>query len=438
MPHSDVGLAALVADLADRSRSASSQGRRSLAGRVRGDADRRWDRADGERRTSSCRGRSRARPCRRGPAPDLERPPRRPAFIGSMSACHQSDAAERLHEPGPEDRVGARPRLGGDRLEAAPGLVEVAALLPEAPHGEGEADGAGRRRRRPTARSRATRMLSCSCSRRLRQLALVGAVERPVAAASASSTNQAVCRSRIGRRVGRAPSSISAANSRIVSSISKRGGSASIGPDQALVGERDQPVEDIADPLGRRVPRTASAASSSKPPAKTDSRSRSRRSRLVEDVVAPGDRAAEGLLAGRQVARAGGEEVELVLEPGQDRVGRRSFTRAAASSIASGMPWSRAQIAATAGRVLVRDREVGLDRDRPGDEQADGLVGRQVGGEEAGGRATERPARSRRSGRVGRHRQARDGVLLLARDVERRPRGREDLEVRAPPAGGRR
>ena len=64
-----------------------------------------------------------------------------------------------------------------------------------------------------------------------------------------------------------------------------------------------------------------------------------------------------------------------MLEAGQDRLGRQELDpRAAASSIASGIPWSRALIAATAGRVLVRDREARADGDGPLDEQADRRV----------------------------------------------------------------
>ena len=54
--------------------------------------------------------------------------------------------------------------------------------------------------------------------------------------------------------------------------------------------------------------------------------------------------------------------------------GDRSLIRAAASSIASGIPWSRAQIAATAGAFSFVTSKSGRTATRPGDEQPDGLV----------------------------------------------------------------
>ena len=67
-----------------------------------------------------------------------------------------------------------------------------------------------------------------------------------------------------------------------------------------------------------------------------------------EQVVAPGDGVAHRLLAGRQVAPAAGQQRQPLLQPGQQRPGGSTLTRAAASSIASGSPSSRRQIAATA------------------------------------------------------------------------------------------
>ena len=143
--------------------------------------------------------------------------------------------------------------------------------------------------------------------------------------------------------------------------------------DQALVDERHEAVDDVAaelrgraaDGLGRLEVAAAGEdgqAVEEPPPA------------VVEQVVAPGDRAAQRLLARRQVARAGRQQVELVLEPGEDRVGRQELDPGGGQ-----LDGERHAVEAGADRgdrrgVLVGDREPRLDRDRPLDEQADGLV----------------------------------------------------------------
>ena len=146
----------------------------------------------------------------------------------------------------------------------------------------------------------------------------------------------------------------------------------------------DQPVEDLdAELRGRPADRLG--ASRSKPPTKTASRPSSRRSPSLEEVVAPGDRAAQRLLALGQVARAG-RPGRRAGAPAGSRIasGVRSLTRAAASSIASGIPWSRAQIAATAGAFSFVTSKSGRTATRPGDEQANRLVlAIAVGGVEA-------------------------------------------------------
>ena len=120
-------------------------------------------------------------------------------------------------------------------------------------------------------------------------------------------------------------------------------------PDQALVGEGHQAVGDVAADLRagaadrlRRLEVEAPGedrAPVEEPPGA-----------VVEEVVAPGDGAAERLLARRQVAGARRRGRRAGAPAGRgSRPGDRSFTRAAASSIASGIPWSRALIAATAG-----------------------------------------------------------------------------------------
>ena len=81
----------------------------------------------------------------------------------------------------------------------------------------------------------------------------------------------------------------------------------------------------------------------------------------VEQVVAPGDRVAHRLLAGRQVARRRRSAAAAAAPAGPAAPAAASTLdpRAAASSIASGSPSSRAQIAATAGAFSLGQREVG-------------------------------------------------------------------------------
>ena len=191
-------------------------------------------------------------------------------------------------------------------------------------------------------------------------------------------------------------------------------------PDQALVREVDQAVDDVhAELAGRPADRLGRVEVD--PPSKTDRRSSSRRCPLVEEVVAPGDGAAERLLALGQVARAGGEERQLVLEPRPHRVrreeldpGRRELDGQRHAVQPRGDRRDRR-------RVLVRDPEIGPDGDRAGDEQPDRLErgeGRDVDRALLGRQA--RQLQRRELAQVRRRRQPRDRVLLLARDAERR------------------
>ena len=107
----------------------------------------------------------------------------------------------------------------------------------------------------------------------------------------------------------------------------------------------------------RLAPQTASIASSRAPPAKTAKRAKSCCSSGVEQLVAPVERRPQRPLALGQVARRRRSGA-----PGDRRAGRGSpagrgsASRAAASSIASGSPSSRAQIAATAPATLLVER----------------------------------------------------------------------------------
>ena len=91
----------------------------------------------------------------------------------------------------------------------------------------------------------------------------------------------------------------------------------------------------------------------------TERRANSARSAVVEQVVAPGDRAAQRLLARGQVARAAGQQRQPVARAARaSPAGGSSRTRAAASSIASGRPSRRTQISATAGAFSFVEGEV--------------------------------------------------------------------------------
>ena len=148
-----------------------------------------------------------------------------------------------------------------------------------------------------------------------RQLAARSLGERhePVAVAVAGSASPR-----------RRASSCSAAYSRIVSSSRKRGSPSAVSSTRTRLWSASaiRPSRTSTAELGRRPADRlgrveVAAAGEDRQPVEQPPRA------VVEQVVAPGDRAAQRLLALGQVARAGRQDVELVLEPGEDRVGRR-------------------------------------------------------------------------------------------------------------------
>ena len=203
--------------------------------------------------------------------------------------------------------------------------------------------------------------------------------------------------------------------------------------DQALVDERHQAVEDVAAELGRRPADRlrrgeVAAAREDRQPVEQPPAA------VVEQVVAPGDRAAERLLARGQVARAGGQDVELVVEPGQDRVGRQDLDP-------RGGQLDRQRHAVQPGAdggdrrgVLVGHREARADRDGAFDEQPDGRVLAERDRVDDPRLAAEvEPLEPAHLARVRRRRQARDRVFLLARDVEDGAARDDGLDVRRGP-----
>ena len=94
------------------------------------------------------------------------------------------------------------------------------------------------------------------------------------------------------------------------------------------------------------------------------------------------------------------------------------------------MPWSRALIAATAGAFSLVTAEPRADRDGTLDEQPDRGVLAERGQVDGARSATEvHPLQAGLLARVGRRRQARDLVLLLARDVEHGAAGDDRLDL---------
>ena len=127
--------------------------------------------------------------------------------------------------------------------------------------------------------------------------------------------------------------------------------------EQAVVDQRREPGEDVlaaADGLGG-VERAAAGE---------DGEAREERLLVrAEQVVAPVDRRAERLLAGGQVARAAGEEVEALLEPREQRLRREQLRARGRELDRERQPVEADADLGDRGRVRVREGEVGS---RPG------------------------------------------------------------------------
>ena len=174
-------------------------------------------------------------------------------------------------------------------------------------------------------------------------------------------------------RARRLSASRSSAYSRIVSSRPNRGSPSPPSHWRTRLLSTSEAIASSAAPIGscvRARPRRRPRASSRR------RRRRAARAALcsggVEQVVAPLDRVAQRALPLGQVAGAAGEQVEA-LSPSRARIacGDSSFTRAAASSIASGSPSSRRQISSTASRFSSVSSKLGFTRLRALDEELD-------------------------------------------------------------------
>ena len=300
-----------LAELTRRSASASSSRSRALASSTGSALPRMTSIMSAYARLNRALAISRGSP---SVLPDRERlvVPAHATPRGRTASTRRSRAPRRT---GPAAPVPA-PSRAWPSLEARPRLVQVAALLPEPPQREGQVDRDVPGRGRPT-QSRAARRLSWSRSSRSSQRRW----SSPRAGAAPPSSASARTPRRGGRAIGRRASppvaSISAAYSRIVSSIAKRGSSGSSSRRTRLwSSELADPIDDVAADLVGRPGHDASAIVSVEAAAEDRQPVEQPARPVVEQVVAPGDRPAQGLLALREVARAGGQR-----RPGGGRAG---------------------------------------------------------------------------------------------------------------------
>ena len=148
---------------------------------------------------------------------------------------------------------------------------------------------------------------------------------------------------------------------------------------------------------------------------------------LVQQVVAPGDRVAQRLLTGRQVACAAGQEGKSSLQPADDRLGREQADPGGRQLDRQRQAVQPDADLGDRGGVLVGEREVRPDasRARSRNSATAGVLG-------------DRSRRRQSAARSGQG-QRRDGVLVLAAQAERLAAGDQDLRPgRAPLAARRR
>ena len=128
-----------------------------------------------------------------------------------------------------------------------------------------------------------------------------------------------------------------------------------------LLATSDETPSSTSVPSRPSTPQTASAASRVQPPTKTRQPTEQGLLARLEQVVAPGDGVAQRLLAGRQVARATGQQRQALLQPREHRLRRQDSHAGRRQLDASGRPSSAADLGHGRG-VLVGEREIGPDR----------------------------------------------------------------------------
>ena len=200
-----------------------------------------------------------------------------------------------------------------------------------------------------------------------------------------------------------------------------------------LWSARDIRPSRMSTPTSSAGPQTRSAVARSQPPTNTASRAKPPLA-LAQQVVAPGDRSAKGLLPLRDVARPT-PQVELMLEALEDRIRLEELDPCSGQLDRERHAVEPGTDAGDGRGVVVRDGEVRADRDRPGDEQLDRLVlGDALRRDQPLARRQVELLELRQREDVERDRQAGDGVLLLTGDPERRSAGGDYRDVRAGPS----
>ena len=327
-----------------------------------------------------------------------------PAHLGDL-ALPPERAAEGLEQTRPQPRVVLRPGRGLHRLQPRPRLGQMAVLLPEPPHRERDADRHRRIRLRdgPVEDRADVVVLQLEPVQPAplvgaRQLGgrLVHERDVPVAVAALDQLDLAVGLQALG---GVRPDRVQEPEARFA--VGRL-----LDLDQALVGERHEPVQDVAAELLGRPADRLGRASTSQPPAKTDSRSSRQR--------AARRRAGRSSRRSRRAASAGGRAGRVPPPRGRRAAcsrrariasGESSLIRAAASSMASGSPWRRALMRRDGRRVLVGHGEPGLDGDGPLDEQADrGVLAERDRVDDARLAAQAHPVEAAQLARIGRGR----------------------------------
>ena len=248
--------------------------------------------------------------------PDRQRVPILGGHLGQV-ALPPACPPEGFDELRAKSWIVVRPRRPGHPFETPPRFREVAVLLPEAPHGEGDPD----RHRRVGSCDGTVEDRSDIVVLELQAIepaSLVGAGQLgrgalderdvPVTVAAVDPVDLPIGLQLLGRE---RPDRVEEPKAGFA--IRRL-----LGLDQALVDQGHEAIEDVAAELGRR---SADRLGRGQVAAAGEDRQAIEQAStaVIEELIAPGDRSAEGLLTSRQVARPRREDVELVVEPNEDR-----------------------------------------------------------------------------------------------------------------------
>ena len=271
-----------------------------------------------------------------------------------------------------KDPIRPRPRCIRHRLEAPTGLGEVAALLPVAPHRVAKPD---------------RRLTVAGCDRPVENRADVVMVtlqpaEPATLIVAGEEGRETFTESDERGRVTALDLGPLAARAQLLGRKladrfehpEARLPVALLGSDEALVREGHQPIEHVqacklrggsADRL-RAVELTAPGEH--RQPREEDPLT------LGKQLVAPGNRTAQGLLPLRQVARSRREHPQLMLESLEDRVGREQLDPGRGKLDRERHPVESSGDAGNRRSVVVRHLEIRPNADGACDEQTNGLV----------------------------------------------------------------